>query len=347
MFEYKIVDFLLCQGRKKTRDDLIKGHNALADQTDPDVMEEANRVKNMDPQQLPVRVDNIHKRYGSVVACEKVSFGLEYGECFALLGISGAGKTTTFKCLTGECYPTYGTLSINGHDVTTSSGFQKARKMIGYCPQFDTIFEGLTVMEHLQIYSALKGIKASLRQKLIDKQIVDMDLVDYVNIRANNLSGGNKRKLSVSIAMIGNPPLVFLDEPSTGVDPQAKRFMWNIVSKISTLRKKSAVIITTHSMEEAEALATKMGIMVNGEFKCFGSSQHIKDKYGTGYEIELKIKTLKEHETNAILAKYDKEPNLNWTQMMNILQGENYHHLMPTLVEGGAGEEFHRAIQTT
>jgi ATP-binding cassette subfamily A (ABC1) protein 3 len=89
-----------------------------------------------------------------------------------------------------------------------------------------------------------------------------MDLSEYENIRANNLSGGNKRKLSVSIAMIGNPPLIFLDEPSTGVDPQAKRFMWDIVSKISTLKKQSAVIITTHSMEEAEALCTKMGIMV-------------------------------------------------------------------------------------
>jgi ATP-binding cassette subfamily A (ABC1) protein 3 len=89
-----------------------------------------------------------------------------------------------------------------------------------------------------------------------------MDLSEYENVRANNLSGGNKRKLSVSIAMIGNPPLIFLDEPSTGVDPQAKRFMWDIVSKISTLKKQSAVIITTHSMEEAEALCTKMGIMV-------------------------------------------------------------------------------------
>jgi ATP-binding cassette subfamily A (ABC1) protein 3 len=98
--------------------------------------------------------------------------------------------------------------------------------------------------------------------------------------------------------LLGNPPLVFLDEPSTGVDPQAKRFMWDIVSKISTLRKKSAVIITTHSMEEAEALCTKMGIMVAGEFKCFGSSQHIKDKYGTGYEIELKIRTLNEESLN-------------------------------------------------
>jgi ATP-binding cassette subfamily A (ABC1) protein 3 len=102
--------------------------------------------------------------------------------------------------------------------------------------------------------------------------------------------------MSVAMAIIGNPPIIFLDEPSTGVDPQAKRFMWNIVSKISTQRKKSAVIITTHSMEEAEALCTKMGIMVNGQFKCFGSSQHIKDKFGTGYEIELKIRSLTEHE---------------------------------------------------
>jgi ATP-binding cassette subfamily A (ABC1) protein 3 len=176
--------------------------------------------------------------------------------------------------------------------------------MIGYCPQFDAIFEGLTVLEHLEIYSALKGVKNEYRPKLVEKAIKEMDLEEYRNIRANNLSGGNKRKLSVAVAMIGNPPLVFLDEPSTGVDPQAKRFMWDIVSKISTLRKKSAVIITTHSMEEAEALATKMGIMVNGEFKCFGTSQHIKNKYGTGYEIELKIKTLNETESNQMLAKH-------------------------------------------
>jgi len=128
-----------------------------------------------------------------------------------------------------------------------------------------------------------------------------MDLTDYTNIRANVLSGGNKRKLSVAIALIGNPPLIFLDEPSTGVDPQAKRFMWNIVSKISTLKKKSAVIITTHSMEEAEALATKMGIMVDGEFKCFGTSQHIKNKYGTGYEMEIKVRLLGEEETSKMI----------------------------------------------
>jgi len=152
----------------------------------------------------------------------------------------------------------------------------------------------LTVKEHIEIYSTLKGIKSNIRERLIEKVIEEMDLKEFENVAVNNLSGGNKRKVSVAIAIIGNPPLVFLDEPSTGVDPQAKRFMWNILSKISTLRKKSAVIITTHSMEEAEALCTKMGIMVAGEFKCFGSSTHIKDKYGTGYELEVKIRTLTE-----------------------------------------------------
>lgn len=135
-----------------------------------------------------------------------------------------------------------------------------------------------------------------MKERIINKQIADMDLQDYVDTRANQLSGGNRRKLSVAMALIGNPPLIFLDEPSTGVDPQAKRFMWNIISKISTQRKKSAVIITTHSMEEAEALCTKMGIMVSGEFKCFGSATHVKDKYGTGYELEIKVRELNEEE---------------------------------------------------
>lgn len=168
------------------------------DDTDQDVIVEENRVAQMTPQQLPVRVNAIRKMYGNVLGVDKLSFGLEYGECFALLGISGAGKTSTFKCLTGETYPTSGQLTINGHDVTTTSGFELARKQIGYCPQFDAIFEGLTVKEHLEIYADLKAIKPSIKRQLVDKAIREMDLSSYVDIRANNLSGGNKRKLSVA-----------------------------------------------------------------------------------------------------------------------------------------------------
>lgn len=103
------------------------------------------------------------------------------------------------------------------------------------------------------------------------------------------MSGGNKRKLSVAIAIVGNPPIILLDEPSAGMDPEARRYMWAVIARIAS-QKTSAVILTSHLMEEAEALSTKMGIMIKGGiFKCFGSSQHIKDKYGVGFEMEIKI----------------------------------------------------------
>ena len=173
-----------------------------------------------------------------------------------------------------------------------------------------------------------------------------MDLGDYIHIRANNLSGGNKRKMAVALALLGNPPLVFLDEPSTGVDPQAKRFMWNIVSKISTQRGKSAVIITTHSMEEAEALCTKMGIMVDGQFKCFGSSQHIKDKYGTGYELEIKIRTLSENETNEFAKKNGLGPKIDKNTCEKILNQNGYGFLIEEIKKDGQGEEFHYQFES-
>ena len=116
-----------------------------------------------------------------------------------------------------------------------------------------------------------------------------MDLTEYEDKLSGTLSGGNKRKLSVAMAMIGNPKVIFLDEPSTGMDPKARRFMWNVISRISTQKKQSTVLLTTHSMEEAEALSTRLGIMVGGNFKCIGSPQHIKSKYGDGYEIDIKM----------------------------------------------------------
>lgn len=122
-------------------------------------------------------------------------------------------------------------------------------------------------------------------------------MTEYRDKNAGTLSGGNKRKLSVAMALIGNPPVILLDEPSAGMDPEARRFMWGVIAKVSQQQKHSGVIITTHSMEEAEALCTKMGIQVEGGiFRCFGSSQHIKNKFATGYEIEVKFKSLTDNE---------------------------------------------------
>ena len=131
----------------------------------------------------------------------------------------------------------------------------------------------MTVEEHLWFYARIKGIPEHLHQSIVEKAITELNLSDHRDKQAGQLSGGNKRKLSVAMATLGNPPIILLDEPSAGMDPEARRFMWTVVERISQRDKKSAVILTTHSMEEAEALSTKMGIMVRGGvFKCYGSS---------------------------------------------------------------------------
>lgn len=134
----------------------------------------------------------------------------------------------------------------------------------------------------------MRCLPYDIRDPVIKSKLKEFDLMQYCDALAMTLSGGNKRKLSAAIATLGNPKVVFLDEPSTGMDPEARRFMWNVISRIATEKKQSSIVLTTHLMEEAEALCTKLGIMVNGKFMCLGSVQHIKSKYGQGVEVEIK-----------------------------------------------------------
>ena len=267
------------------------------EEIDNDVIEQQQIVEETSEQKLAVKADHLCKIYGNKVAVKNISFSLKFGDCFALLGVNGAGKTSTFKMLTGDVNPSRGECYVVGFDCIKQ--FEMARKQIGYCPQFDAIFNKLTVREHLEFYTKIKKIPKNLREDLIVKQLKAMNLEQYERKYAGTLSGGNKRKLSVAIAMIGNPPVVFLDEPSAGMDPKARRFMWEVIAKMSTRGKDSAVILTTHSMEEAEALSTNMGIMVDGQFKCFGSKQHIKNKFGKGYQVEIKFKSMTNKECEA------------------------------------------------
>ena len=145
--------------------------------------------------------------------------------------------------------------------------------------------------------------KTVLKQ-LVQHKLDELDLERFKNVESGLLSGGNKRKLSVAIAMIGNPPIVFLDEPSTGMDPEARRFMWNVISRVSTVRKQSSIILTTHSMEEAEALSSKLAIQVDGILKCVGTVQQIKSRFGKGYQLEFKINLITENEIQLYLQKY-------------------------------------------
>ena len=169
---------------------------------------------------------------------------------------------------------------------------EKIRHYIGYCPQFDTLIGNLTAFEHLQLYAKLKGINPKYHKYLIDQMIDRMKLRNYRDVIAKTYSGGNKRKLSVAIALLGRPPIILLDEPSSGMDPSSRRFMWNIINEISTKRKQSSIILTTHSMEEAEALANKLAIMVEGHIKTIGPVSFLKDKFGKDFEIAVKVKIM-------------------------------------------------------
>ena len=261
-------------------------------EVDDDVERVKEEARAADPAKVAVKVSGLRKIYGNLidkkqvkVAIQEVSFVLEKQQAFALLGVNGAGKTTTFRILTGEYGPTVGEAYISGYNIVED--LQQARYNIGYCPQFDALSEVLTPGEHLKLYAKIKGIPNHLISKFVNKQIRDMGLSKYTKVQSRNLSGGNKRKLSVAIATIGNPPVVFLDEPSAGMDPSSRKNMWEVVNKIK--RQKCSIILTTHSMDEAESLCNTIAIMVGGRFRCYGTATHIKNKYSSGYEFLLKV----------------------------------------------------------
>ncbi|XP_031398981.1 ABC transporter A family member 1 isoform X1 [Punica granatum] len=259
---------------------------------DIDVLSERKRVLSGSTDNALLYLRNLRKVYhggkhhSAKVAVHSLTFSLQQGECFGFLGTNGAGKTTTLSMLTGEEYPTDGTAFIFGRDIRSDP--KAARRHIGYCPQFDALLEYLTVREHLELYARIKTVPDQRVHDVVMEKLMEFDLLKHANKPSYSLSGGNKRKLSVAIAMIGDPPIVILDEPSTGMDPIAKRFMWDVISRLSTRRGKTAVILTTHSMNEAQALCTRIGIMVGGRLRCIGSPQNLKTRFGNHLELEVK-----------------------------------------------------------
>ncbi|GAA6225610.1 ATP-binding cassette sub-family A member 1-like [Lates japonicus] len=218
-------------------------------------------------------------------AVDRLCVGIPPGECFGLLGVNGAGKTTTFKMLTGDTVVTSGEAFLAGKSILRE--IDEVHQNMGYCPQFDAINELLTGREHLELYAVLRGVPEKEVCDVAEWGIRKLGLVKYADKAAGSYSGGNMRKLSTAMALIGAPPVVFLDEPTTGMDPKARRALWNCIH--SVIKEGRSVVLTSHSMEECEALCTRMAIMVNGRFRCLGSVQHLKNRFGDGYTIILRV----------------------------------------------------------
>jgi ABC-type multidrug transport system ATPase subunit len=223
---------------------------------------------------------------GAHEAVKDMYLGIKNGECFGLLGVNGAGKTTLLSMLTGDVRPTSGTASLGGFDVSTE--LPKVLGKVGYCPQFDAQLEELTGLELLRIFAALKGVPEASLEAVVQSLIKKVGLTAHAQNPTKGYSGGNKRKLSLAMALVGSPTLVFLDEPSSGMDPFSRREMWKVI-QTTAAKLGASVILTTHFMEEADALCGRIGIMVDGRLACIGSSQHLKSTYGAGYQVELRL----------------------------------------------------------
>ena len=242
----------------------------------------------MNEMQDVVRVMNLTKCYPKKTkpAVNNLTFGVRPGECFGLLGVNGAGKTTTFNMLTTTIRPTKGTILIGNSDITEKSRL-RSHDLIGYCPQFDALLSHLTGYETLELFARIHGYPENVIPGLANQLIDRMSLRPHANKAVHTYSGGNLRKLSTAVATVGRPQVLLLDEPTSGMDPGAKRYLWEVIKSLQ--QSGCSVVLTTHSMEECEALCNRLAIMMDGQFQCFGTVAHLKQRFGEGYILEVEF----------------------------------------------------------
>ncbi|XP_035533108.1 ATP-binding cassette sub-family A member 12 [Morone saxatilis] len=258
---------------------------------DEDVAAEHLRVSSGAASSDLLQVNQLTKVYQhlkkKVPAVKRLSVGIPAGECFGLLGVNGAGKTTTFKMLTGDVSPTDGSAQIRDWDGRLVDIMECRNEgiNIGYCPQVDALDDLLTGEEHLYFYGRIRGISKKELDGVVKYLLKKLELTYHRNITTGGYSCGTRRKLSTALALIGHPQILLLDEPSSGMDPRTKRHLWKIISE--EVKGKCAVVLTSHSMEECEALCSRLAIMVKGQFRCLGSLQHIKNRFGSGFTVKM------------------------------------------------------------
>ncbi|XP_037804160.1 uncharacterized protein LOC119598585 isoform X1 [Penaeus monodon] len=223
-------------------------------------------------------------------AVSSLYLALKRGECFSLLGLNGAGKTTTFRCLTGDLRPSRGQILING--IVLNEALSLPRPVMSYCPQNDPLDPNITPREALFIMALVRGFRDDELVENVDRAIKQLGLSNHEHNYIRYLSGGTMRKVSLALALIGNPPLVLLDEPTTGMDPASRRIVWRAVQSVT--QDGRTVLLTSHSMDEVNHLSHRMAIMVNGYLVCMGSPHYLKYKLGDKYTIRIKAKDIED-----------------------------------------------------
>ncbi|KAK6123286.1 hypothetical protein DH2020_042963 [Rehmannia glutinosa] len=252
------------------------------------------------------RNSTLSKRDGNPekFAVRDLSLALPQGECFGMLGPNGAGKTSFINMMTGLIKPSSGTAYVQGLDIRTD--MDRIYTSMGVCPQHDLLWENLTGREHLLFYGRLKNLKGSSLTQAVEESLKSVNLFNggVADKQAGKYSGGMKRRLSVAISLIGDPKVVYMDEPSTGLDPASRNLLWNVVKRA---KQNRAIILTTHSMEEAEHLCDRLGIFVDGSLQCVGNPKELKARYGGSYVFTMT--TSENHEQEVENLVHHLSPN--------------------------------------
>ena len=235
-----------------------------------------------------IKIENLTKKYKDTLAVDNLSLSVLKGELFSLLGVNGAGKTTTIKMLSCITAPDSGDAFLNGNSIKTEPG--KVKSIIAVSPQETAVAPNLTVYENLELICGIHGFSKNETKEKIETQINLLNLDSVLNKKAGKLSGGYKRRLSIAMALISNPEILFLDEPTLGLDVLSRADLWDI---IKNLKGKITIVLTTHYMEEAEALSDRIAIMKDGKLLICDTSAAIKEKAGTNNFEEAFVKIVR------------------------------------------------------
>jgi ABC-2 type transport system ATP-binding protein len=220
-------------------------------------------------------VNNLTKKFGNFTAVNHISFSIKKGEIFGFLGANGAGKTTAMKMMCGLLLPTLGTAQISGYDLATQSKLIK--KNIGYMSQRFSLYDDLTVYENMQLFGTIYKIEKNTLKQRIKESLNELNMNNFANNLVRSLPLGWKQRLAFATALLHRPKIVFLDEPTSGVDPIVRREFWTLIYK--TAASGVTIFVTTHYMDEAE-YCERISIMANGELKLIGSPTELKEKMG-------------------------------------------------------------------
>ncbi|MHA2128189.1 MAG: ABC transporter ATP-binding protein [Promethearchaeota archaeon] len=235
--------------------------------------------------ELAIETNNLKKHFGNIHAVDGIDLKIPTGSLFGVLGPNGAGKSTTIRMLSTVLSPTSGSASVLGFDVKRESS--EIKKRIGVCPQEIVIYPRLTARENIHLIAQMHSIAKQDYKEKTDELLGRMNLLERANSKVKEFSGGMKRRLNVLMAVIHEPELLFFDEPTAGLDPQARRVVWDFIRDFQ--EKESTIILTTHSMEEADDLSDELVIIDHGKIITQGTPDELKGKLGEGDIIEFKI----------------------------------------------------------